>query len=205
MKNPEKLVLVSAASVLLIGIGLFFTNRRERNPEEVTKLFFQSIANADPDAFLSVVDPTEIKRNQLSKEDIRRFLSEQITPYVRVSSIAPEILGDGKTQSQIFNYVVSIDGKEHLMSVSVAKTDSGLRVVLPISSIFMSFISARGNYHNEKGAEKLVVWLKGASIVERDWDPYKIKYLQLSASLDPITIEQFRKWTEKRIANGPPK
>jgi len=192
-----------ALAIILASVGFVLLRPKDRSPEEVRRIYFESIKSADPDAFLSVVDRTEIERNGLSRDDIRRLLQEQIRPALTVSSTAPEVIGDGSNGSQLYNHLISIDGREHLLPIAVGKTSDGLRVVLPISTLYMSFVSAKGGLKNQVGAAKLAVYLKGAEHVNEAWEPYKIKYIQLSAAHDPMTTTEFREWTERRMKSGP--
>lgn len=85
------------------------------------------------------------------------------------------------------------------LSVSVAKTDQGLKVVQPLSSLVLTFASVRNGRLPKSTAEKLLTWIENCPKLARELAPYNLSRIRLRPESEPMTLDEFAGWSQKRL------
>lgn len=190
--------------VILIGAGLAFavagiwawvaTKRQESNgPFVIGQKYLEALLHADANEVWRLADHHEFENNGMSKDDLQRFLSGWVTPkIVRVEGDAYEAYGTGTNGFQTYSWGVATTEGRLPIGVSVAKCDDGLKVVLPLTTIFCTFVGVQPNHVRARSGEEVMqcYWENGLRLAP-ELAPFHFTILQQSASSAPISIKDF--------------
>ena len=194
-------LLILATGIVLLFAGSLWRLRASsaQDPYAIAKAFRSAVLKGDVDAMLRVMSEEELRDNRMSKEDLRRFVNEWLRPRLRQEFDASEdVFGSGATGDQTFTGGLTTREGGLRIGTSVAKTDQGLRVVRPLSSMFVTFAGIKPTGLSAKGADKLKTYEENARRFAPQLAAYRFTRIRLSPESDPITLDEFVAWNRER-------
>jgi hypothetical protein len=202
-----KRVLLCTGAALIASLSIFIWYRHgqvSNDPLVVAREYREALLSGNVGEVYRLTDPHEFQMNGMTRDDVARFLKEWVQPrLIRVTDDSYEIYGTGSSGWQSFAWgVATADGRIPI-SIRVAKTDSGLRVVQPLSSLFVTFAAVKDNHLPAVGPDKLVWYAKNARRMAPVLARYHFISVQVDPNRGPMSIEQFASWNEERMRSGP--
>jgi hypothetical protein len=142
------------------------------DPREIAAEYRRALAGADPKSMLKLAASSELRLNSMSSEDFSRFVREWVLPKIHGRAWIP---------------------------VTIGKTDEGMKVVQPVSSLVLAFAALRKNGSPPKTAlEKLHDYTVNIPAFEGELALYHVRFICPNPNSDPMTVEQFAKFCSKR-------
>jgi len=185
----------AGALAIVIGTGywLFSRTRVSNDPFVVGQEYMAALLRGDADEVWRLTDHSEFEFNGMSKGDLQKFLTEWLKPrIVRVDGDAYDAYGSGSNGFQTYSWGVATAYGRIPLGVSVAKCDSGLRVVQPLTALLASFVGVKGDHVIAHSPAEVMqcYWQNGIRLAP-DLARYHFTKIQQSPSSEPITIEEF--------------
>lgn len=204
MTVTRKSLAFGGASLLALiaCAGWWFETRVPQDPERIATLYRDALLAGDADTVLKLAAPDEFKANGMTRDDVFKFLNAWVKPRIlrKLDTSNSDVYGDGSSGFQTYSWGVVTRVGRLPITVSVAKTDEGLKVVQPLSSIVITFAGVHPNGQiNHGGMDKLRAYIQNAPILEKELAPYHLSMIQLDPASDPMTIEQLGKWSQTRL------
>lgn len=190
-----------AVAVLAASLAIWWFRRTPADPEAIAEAYREALLAGDTDTVLALAAPDEFKLNGMSRDDVDRFLNRWLRSNI-VRGLDPrsrDVFGNGASGFQTYHFGVMTKGGSMPLAVTVAMTDDGLKVVQPITTIFVTFAGQRRGEPNKGGRDKLAAYVENVPTLAAELAPYHIRYIVTGPGEPPMSIEQFGLWSKQRL------
>lgn len=199
-----KRVLLVASAACAVGLVVWkLLSGAPTNPMRMAELYRDSLISGDTSTLLSLISEAELEDNRMTQDQAARFFREWVRPkLLKVNSEGSlQTYGTGASGFQSYMWgVVTTKGRLPL-TVDVALTDSGMKVVHPMSTVIITLASVKPDGSLPRGAlEKLTSWAENVHLMEPELARYGMTKIRVRPEWDAMTFPQFVKWCEDRKA-----
>jgi hypothetical protein len=194
------------AGIILVPlfVGLFVSLRRPASAEQIANDYRDYLFSGNASGIRDLSASSEFRDNKITDENLREFLVSWVHPRFKGEVVPSEgtVVGDGSDGHQIFTWPVRTNHGIVPLSVTVAKTDEGLKVVNGLSSLVITAAALGDDYKRPTGLEKLRRWSENAREFAPKLAQYGLTMIRTTPENDPMTVEQFADWSATRYASA---